>query len=83
MTLVFAQERSASAIHDPLRARRTVAYVQNILYGEEQYLRPLFDLSLEIKTPDLLSVFEVFKALEPAKVAAAEDARTPPNTYPC
>ena len=49
MTLVFAKERSLDAIHDALIARRTVAWIDDDLYGEEQYLSALFAGSVELR----------------------------------
>ncbi len=46
LTLVFAKDRSAAAIKEALFARRTVVYSGSHLYGEEQYLRPLFEKSI-------------------------------------
>ena len=49
MTLVFAKERTAEAIREALNNRRTVAFYKEFLIGEEQYLRSIFDNSIEIK----------------------------------
>ncbi len=48
MTLVFAKERSAQSIKEALVNRRTVAYLNNNLYGDRAYLAPLFNESIEI-----------------------------------
>jgi hypothetical protein len=48
MTLVFAKERSAEGIREALDNRRTAVYHKDFLIGEEQYLRPIFDNSIEI-----------------------------------
>ena len=48
MTLVFARERTTESIHEALLSRRTAIYFNNMLIGEEQYLRPLFEKSIEI-----------------------------------
>lgn len=48
MTLVFAKERSAEAIKEALFARRTAVYYKNTLIGEEKYLRPIYNKSVEI-----------------------------------
>jgi 3',5'-nucleoside bisphosphate phosphatase len=53
MTLVFAKERTPEAIKEALFARRTVVFSQNQLIGEEQFLRPLFQGSLEIVNADI------------------------------
>ena len=49
MTLVFARERTAEAIREALDNRRTVVYYDEFLLGEAQYLRPIFENSIEIK----------------------------------
>jgi hypothetical protein len=49
MTLVFARERTAEAIHEALINRRTAIYFNDLLIGEEQYLRSIFENSIEIK----------------------------------
>jgi len=47
-TLVFAKERTAEAIRDALDNRRTAVYFKDFLIGEEQYLRPIFENSIEV-----------------------------------
>ena len=49
MTLVFAKNRTAEAIREALDNRRTAAFYDEYLIGEEQYLRPIFENSIEIK----------------------------------
>ena len=49
MTFVFAEERSVDAIHDALKARRTVAYANNKLAGDAKWLLKLFKASLKIE----------------------------------
>ena len=49
MTLVFARERTPEAIREALDNRRTVVYFDEFLLGEEQYLRSIFENSIEIK----------------------------------
>jgi hypothetical protein len=53
MTLVFARERSLAAIHEALQQRRTAICFSNSLFGEAQFLRPLFERSIEVRTPVL------------------------------
>lgn len=48
MTLVFAQQKTASAIKEALFARRTVAYFGNQLAGPADLLEALFFKSLQI-----------------------------------
>jgi hypothetical protein len=51
LTLVFATERSEEAIKAALLARRTAVYTGKLLFGEEQFLKPLFTGALEMKNP--------------------------------
>lgn len=53
MTLVFAAEKTEAAIKDALLARRTVAFSRNTLLGEEQWVKPLFDLSVTVLDPEV------------------------------
>ena len=50
MTLVFAKERTAEAIHEALKERRTAIYYEDYIIGEEKYLKELFENALEWKT---------------------------------
>lgn len=49
MTLVFATERSVEGIHEALKARRSVAYANNMLAGDTRWLLKLFKASLKIE----------------------------------
>jgi hypothetical protein len=53
MTLVLAKEKSEAAIKEALLHRRTVVYWKNILIGEEKYLRPVFNRSIDIINSDV------------------------------
>ena len=53
VTLVFAREKSVTAIKEAMFQRRTAVFGQNTLYGEEQYLRPLFEQSVTVKEEKL------------------------------
>ena len=53
VTLVFAKHRSPASIREALLARRTAVFSAGRLYGEEHYLTPLFQGSLETLNPDL------------------------------
>ena len=53
MTLVLAKERSPEAIKEALFARRTVVYALGMLIGEEQYLKPIFDASINVLNPSV------------------------------
>ncbi|TKG90090.1 histidinol-phosphatase [Puteibacter caeruleilacunae] len=52
MTLVFAKEKSTSAIREALFSRRTAAYFGDTIVGAKEYLAPLFNASLEIQNPN-------------------------------
>ncbi len=49
MTIVFAEKRSAKAIHEALLDRRSIAYCQNHLYGDKKFLEPIFHASIDIE----------------------------------
>jgi hypothetical protein len=49
MTLVFSRENSAAAIREALVARRTAIYTGNTLIGEAEYLKAIFENSLEME----------------------------------
>ncbi|UCF42843.1 MAG: histidinol-phosphatase [Planctomycetota bacterium] len=53
MTLVLAKEKSEGAIKEALLNRRTVVYWRKNLIGEDKYLRPIFDGSIEIINPEV------------------------------
>jgi len=53
MTLVLAKEKTKDAIKEALLERRTIVYWKNTLIGEEKYLRPIFNESVEIINPDV------------------------------
>jgi 3',5'-nucleoside bisphosphate phosphatase len=53
LTLVFAKARTAEAIREALFARRTVVVSRNQLFGESQFLEPLFQRSIEIVNPEI------------------------------
>ena len=53
-TLVFATERSEAAIKEALFDRRTVVYTGEMLIGEERFLKPLFEKSINVHTAPLV-----------------------------
>jgi len=53
ITLVFAKEKSEPAIKEALLARRTAIYYNELLMGEEQFLKPIFVKSVEIINPNV------------------------------
>ncbi len=50
VSLVMATEKSAAAIKDAMQAGRTVAWFNNLLIGREEFLKPLIEASLRIKS---------------------------------
>jgi len=53
MTLVFAEEKTVEAIREALFAQRTAVYWQNTLIGQAEYLKPIFEHSIQIVNPNL------------------------------
>ena len=53
MTLVLVKEKTEEALKEALFARRTIVYHENTLIGEEKYLKPIFNESVEIDNPDV------------------------------
>lgn len=53
ITLVFAKARSREAIKEALLARRTVVYSANRLIGDEQFLKPIFENSIQFNQTTL------------------------------
>ncbi|MBK9139348.1 MAG: histidinol-phosphatase [Verrucomicrobia bacterium] len=53
LTLVFARERTADSIKEALVARRTAVYSGTVLVGREEFLRPIFERSIRVKTPQV------------------------------
>lgn len=51
LTLVFARENSAESIREALFERRTAVYTGNLLIGEERFVRPIFEASVEVLNP--------------------------------
>lgn len=50
MTLIFVSERSQESVKEALFAGRTVAYTGHALYGDAEYLRPLFEASIQVQS---------------------------------
>ncbi len=53
MTLVFARSRSKGDLKAALFAGRTVAYFQDMLLGQEKFLKPLFHNSIWVINPEI------------------------------
>jgi hypothetical protein len=55
VTLVFANEKSAEAIKEGLKNKRTVVWYNNILAGRPEFLVPLIESSLQPKDLEIKS----------------------------
>ena len=53
ITLVLARTNTKEAIKKALFERRTVVYWKEYLIGEEKYVRPIFNKSIDILNPDI------------------------------
>jgi 3',5'-nucleoside bisphosphate phosphatase len=54
VTLVFAKDRSLNSIKEALFAGRTAAYFKNTIIGKEEYLKPLFNQAVKLKTSEII-----------------------------
>jgi hypothetical protein len=54
MTLVFAKEKTEESIKEAMLAHRTAVYYKNILVGDEQYLKAIFEKSIQIINADVM-----------------------------
>jgi hypothetical protein len=54
MTLVFAKERTIKALREALIAGRTTVWFKNQLIGKPDYLRAIFDRSVQVDKPYLV-----------------------------
>jgi predicted metal-dependent phosphoesterase TrpH len=50
ITMVFAKDRSIDAIKEGLQNRRTVVFFNNLLIGRDEWLVPIIEASLKIKS---------------------------------
>jgi predicted metal-dependent phosphoesterase TrpH len=50
ITIVFARDRSIEAIKEGLQNRRTVVFFNNLLIGRDEWLVPIIEASLKIKS---------------------------------
>jgi len=48
MTLVFARSRTAEAIHEALKERRTAIYFNDQIIGDQKYLKELFEKAIDV-----------------------------------
>ena len=58
VTLVFAKEHSEASLKEGLKERRTAVWFNNTLIGKAEYLVPLIESSLVVKTVGSLSSYE-------------------------
>jgi hypothetical protein len=49
VTLVFAEEKSVASVREAMDAKRTAIFVDDMIYGREQELKPLFDACIQVK----------------------------------
>lgn len=50
ITIVFAREKTIDAIKEGLQSRRTVVFYNNLLIGRDEYLIPLVEACIKIKS---------------------------------
>lgn len=50
-TLVFAKEKTIPAVEEALRSGRTLVWYKDQLIGREEWLRPMFEASVEVLPP--------------------------------
>jgi hypothetical protein len=79
MTLVFAKERSATAVKEALTAGRTVVWYKDHLIGREKYLRAIFDACIEITKPHHKQGSTVWFEIRNASDVTIELERAGPN----
>jgi predicted metal-dependent phosphoesterase TrpH len=63
LTLVFAKERSAESIKEALFDRRSVVFYKNILAGRNEFLIPLIQQSLAIKSAKYIGKTDVLSVV--------------------
>lgn len=49
VTLVFAKEKSEAGVREALESHRTAVLAENMVYGTEETLKPLFDACIKVK----------------------------------
>ena len=49
VTLVFAKERNAESVREAMDEKRTAVYADDMVFGREQELKPLFDACIQVK----------------------------------
>jgi 3',5'-nucleoside bisphosphate phosphatase len=61
VTLVFAKERTEESVKEAMLDRRTVVYYKDLLIGREQYLNPLLQASITVKSASYPAKADVLK----------------------
>jgi 3',5'-nucleoside bisphosphate phosphatase len=54
MILVFAKECTEDSIKEAMLAHRTAVYYKNSIIGDEQYLKPIFDKSVQVSEGEVI-----------------------------
>ena len=49
VTLVFAKERNAESVREAMDEKRTAVFADDMVFGREQELKPLFDACIQVK----------------------------------
>ncbi len=63
VTLVFAKEKSLAALHEALKAKRTVAAYNELLIGRQEFLEPLILNSVSIHNPQYMADTEIVELI--------------------
>ncbi len=71
ITLVFAREKTLDSVREAFFAKRTVGWAANMIFGQEKFVRPLFEACVEIKTEDGNLVF-VNRSSIPARITVGK-----------
>ena len=50
VTLVFAKERNEASVREAMNERRTAIFADEMIFGREQELKPLFDACIQVKS---------------------------------
>lgn len=68
ITLVFATEKSEEGVREALLNRRTAVYAEEMVYGSEQTLRPLFEACVKIEDVQFNSKRILFKLVNKSSI---------------
>ena len=55
VTLVFAQERTLKSVHEALLAHRTAVFANDLVYGREDMMKPLFEAVFQVTKVSMTS----------------------------